>query len=951
MIRKFFFLGMICTAFDVGAQQETALINPVEPVRYTQTKGEFKILSYVKQDNLGALPVSVEVNGEAVELTRTDRPDSLLVWLPMIGKECRVKIRSGKKVVTDQVYLPVIPSDWGYFQNGTIHIIQSSHQDIGWMDTPDYCRKDRIEGIILPALELMEQNQTYSFEMEQTLNLMEFLEEFPQKKDKLITLYKEKRFGWGATYNQPYEGLSSGEQLVRQAYYGRKWIRENLPGCDDRVANNMDVPGRTWQMPQILAKSGIPYLFVSRMGEGLYDWHSPDGSKVLTFTPGNYGWASMIWKFFEKDGVTAFHKLHHRSQIWGDYFKERQIPPHYAILMSCDATKPVDYQKVIDEWNQIASQSAIPLPRLECSTAEAYFEKLHGSNTRFERIAGERPDLWLYIHGPAHYEATRYKRQAGILLPAAESFSTFSGLVDRDLSGYPRGLFDRAWMASIYPDHGLGGKNGEITDAIFEDSLKTARDLGESLVNEAFRKLVKQVDIPANRWVVFNDLTWKRDKRVEIEISRDKALVRDDNGNAVPTQIRTEGDKRYAVFLAQDVPSMGYRTYELVEGKSVKNEQEKVVVSSNSFENRYYKAVLGNGGIVSLYDKIVGKEVAHTSKFACGDVIEAGYTGNGAGEFTRVTDLTPGDITSLSSREARWRVTESGALYTRFENVQPTEHATIVQVITFSHLKKQIDFDITLRDFDGAQNRQYRIAFPLNMMGQRSVNYEVPMGVAQVGRDELDKQPGGWAWGGTYVHHPADTHPREIQNFMSASGNGFGFTMSSCVAVGDWIDPSREQAVYPVLQGILLSSHKSCHGEGNWYHQTGTHQFSFSITSHEEGWENGYVFGIEGNHPMYALKKENKGGTLDATHSFLSVSDPFVALSLIKKADNDGNLIIRLTEMEGKDKDVRLVLPVEARQVIRTNLIEDEEEVLPVKGKEITLRLGHHSIETFKIVL
>mgnify|MGYP000659454561 CR=1 FL=1 len=82
------------------------------------------------------------------------------------------------------------------------------------------------------------------------------------------------------------------------------------------------------------------------------------------------------------------------------------------------------------------------------------------------------------------------------------------------------------------------------------------------------------------------------------------------------------------------------------------------------------------------------------------------------------------------------------------------------------------------------------------------------MGVAQVGKDELDKQPGGWAWGGTYVHHPKDSHPREIQNFISASGNGFGFTMSSCVAVADWLDPSREMAVYPVLQGILLSSIK-----------------------------------------------------------------------------------------------------------------------------------------------
>ena len=47
--------------------------------------------------------------------------------------------------------------------------------------------------------------------------------------------------------------------------------------------------------------------------------------------------------------------------------------------------------------------------------------------------------------------------------------------------------------------------------------------------------------------------------------------------------------------------------------------------------------------------KILGKDVIHTSKFACGDVLELGYTGNGAGEFTRITDLTSGDITPLSS--------------------------------------------------------------------------------------------------------------------------------------------------------------------------------------------------------------------------------------------------------------------------------------------------------------
>ncbi|WP_455584044.1 glycoside hydrolase family 38 N-terminal domain-containing protein [Bacteroides sp.] len=951
MMRKILLAGIISIVTNVEAQISTAVINPVDPIQYKNDGGTFRILSYIKQGKLGSSRLKAEIDGQTLDCMRTVNPDSLLVWLPMIGEENTLKITSGKKVLVHQVFSPLIPSDWGYFQNGMIHIIQSSHQDIGWIDTPDYCRKDRINGIILPALELIKNNKDFKFEMEQTLNLMEFLDEYPERKDELIKLYKEKRLSWGATYNQPYEGLLSGEQLVRQAYYGRKWVKENMPGCDDVVANNMDVPGRTWQMPQILSKSGITNLFVSRMEEGLYDWFSPDGSKVLTVTPGNYGWASMFWKFFEKNGITAFQRLHHRSIIWSDYFKKHRIPPHYAILMSCDATKPVDYQKVIDEWNLIADQSSIPLPHLQCSTAEEYFETVKTESATFEKVEGERPDLWLYIHGPAHYEAIKYKREAAILLPAAESFSTFSGLLNRDLNNYPRKVFDRAWMASIYPDHGWGGKNGETTDSIFMDSLKTARNLGESLLSSALKQIVKNINIPVSNWVVFNDLTWERNQLVEVEILSESALVKDDQGKNVPSQIRISDDgKRYVVFMAEKVPSMGYRSYSIVKAKTLK-EKTDVMVSANSLENRFYKATLGNGGIVSLYDKDLDKEVIHTSKYACGDIIEAGYAGNGAGEFTRITDLTPGDIFPFRSYQAHWSLVESGPLYTRFKNVQPTGRATIIQVITFSNVEKKIDFDITLQDFNGDHNRQYRIAFPLNMMEGNTVHYEVPMGIAEVGKDEMKRQPGGWSWGGTYVHHPADSHPREIMNFISASGNGFGVTMSSCVAVADWIDPAREREKYPVLQGILLSSHKSCHGEGNWYHQTGTHLYHFSLSSHEEGWKNGYQFGIGNNHPMKVLKKENETGELQPVHSFLSVSDPFVALSLIKKADNDDNLIIRLTEMEGKDKEIRVTLPVGVRKVIRTNLIEEEQEELSVSGSTLTLRLGHHAIETFKLVM
>ncbi|GAB1358255.1 glycoside hydrolase family 38 C-terminal domain-containing protein [Porphyromonadaceae bacterium] len=882
-----------------------------------------------------------------MEDTRNDSSlgDSLLLWLPLIGEPYTLNcvMREGKPLSIFNI-TPMIPADWGYFQQGVIHILQSSHQDIAWMGTPDYCRHERIHDIIIPALEMMKEDSAFTFEMEQTLNLMEFLDAFPDRKEEVCQRYKENRFIWGATYNQPYEGLSSGEQLVRQAYYGRKWILENLPGCDDQTAANIDVPGRTWQFPQIMAKSGIKNLFVSRMREGLYNWYAPDGSKLFTFTPGNYGWASMIWKFFDADAITAFNKIHHRSVLWSDYFKRHAIPPHYAILMSCDATKPRNFKPIIDEWNKIVEMAEIPLPRLVNSTAEQYFNAVQRGTPDFERVDGERPNLWLYIHGPAHYQAHVFKREAANYLPAAESFTTFNGLMTGTLSKYPRALFDRAWKASIYPDHGLGGKNGEITDRIFQDSLEVGYRLGKEQLYATLGQITANVKGDERTITVFNDLTWNRDDLVSIEVPSGNWIIRENNGSIVPSQ--QKGSE--LIFHATNIPSMGYRTFRLEKGKKEQTLPSGITVMSNYYENHYYKALLGDGGLISLIDKELNRELLETSKFRGGDVIHAGYTGNGAGEFVEITPLTPGDISSLASRKTNWTVTESGPLYTLFENVQSDTMLTTVQQIKFYHTLKKIDVNISLVNFNGTHNRQFRMALPLNMKNG-VVNYEVPMGVLQVGRDEMQTIPGGWAWGGTYTHPAVEAHPREVQNFISAHGNGFGVTLSSCVAVMDWIDPSREQADYTVLQGILLSSHKSCHGLGNWYHQTGTHHYSFSLTSHPEGWKNGYQFGLAANRPLKAVLKQSKGGTLASSHSFMTLSDPFVQLSLVKKADADNGVILRVTEMEGKDKTVTVTFPQAVKRVVRTNLIEQNIEELDLKGTSLSLPLGHHAIETFKL--
>src|SRR5512143_2257498 len=105
---------------------------------------------------------------------------------------------------------------------GRLHIISSSHQDIAWMDSPEKCMEYRDTNVITPALAMMVKDPSYAFTMENMLNFMEYLERHPERRDEVARYTREGRMEWGATFNQPYESLLSGEQLVRQVYFGRR---------------------------------------------------------------------------------------------------------------------------------------------------------------------------------------------------------------------------------------------------------------------------------------------------------------------------------------------------------------------------------------------------------------------------------------------------------------------------------------------------------------------------------------------------------------------------------------------------------------------------------------------------------------------------------------------------------------------------------------------------------
>ncbi|MGE5360637.1 MAG: discoidin domain-containing protein [Bacteroidales bacterium] len=1020
-----------------------------------------------------------------------------------------------------------------YFDGGSLFIVSSSHQDTAWMDTPAACRQFRIDKNILPALEMMRKNPDYTFCMEGTLHLMELLEAHPELRDEVIRRMQEGRLEFGATYNQPYESWLSGEELVRQVYFGRRWIKKNLPGCDAKVAFNPDPPARSLQMQQILAKAGVPYMFISRYHEGLYRWLSPDGTGVLLYSPGHYG---NHQPFLDGDPAKGVQAIAIKLRQQEAYYRERSIPPAYCLINSQDFSTPIDFAPLIRAWNEQSSGTAGSRPpTMRYASIRGFFEALDKPAAKFDTLMGERPDVWVYITGPTHHWTASVRREAARLLPAAETFTTFACLLDGSFRAWPSQKFDAAWMDEIYIDHGIGGKNGHITDEVFQRKVESARNSGRVLLDHALTKIAVRVKSDPARGTpitVFNTLSWQRSGPVEIDVPQQGgALPRvvDGDGEDVESELTTLGspdernvaasavgarasassvstadygadkaiDGRWAVrdrdaalgapdewrsapgaggphwltvdlgrrrtiqkvvvrhegvvgafggetkyntsdfriqaadaatgpwtdlvapvsgntmsltvhrfsptatrflrvfitrsgpadmqarifevqafekvtpkprllFVARDVPPLGYRTYYVKSGsagvrKSGSQRAEPRVAhraSASECENDFYRVVLAAGGIKSIFDKRLNREMLNTSKFLGGEVFsmlsvapDNRGAGTDAGEFGIMPlPVMDSSFDRVARHQPRWTMVENGPVRTVYQLEQPLAETTVRQRVVVWHGIKRVDCEVDLREFNGTLWREFRMALPLAAEKAR-LAYQVPMGVVEVGKDEIPTT-GGFAYGTlTYSQQARDIRPREVQDFVDASDARGGLTMSSDVSVFDWQDVTSDPVAYPVLQPVLLASRKSCNGEGNWYPQAGDHTYRFALTTHDGDWRNGRQAGIGANHPFEAVvgARPAANASLPAVMSFASVSSPNVVVSTMKKAEDDDSVVARVYDIEGKDSQaiVGLFKTIAAAQ--KTDVIEEGGEALKVVNGKANVPVGHHAIETVKI--
>ena len=825
------------------------------------------------------------------------------------------------------------------FAGGSIQVFSSSHQDIAWMDSIERCIEQRDVQVITPALELMQKDPDYCFAMEDVLTLMEYLQRHPERREEIRQRTLEGRLEWGATYNQPYESLWAGESLVRQTYLGRKWLRRALPGCDTVTAWNPDVPGRALQMPQILHKAGIGFLILSRQAMGFYRWLSPDGTGVLAWSPGHYyDQHSKLRGGLDRVARNVVADMQKAAAMWA----AQKLPPVFPCYVSTDAAGPAEYPELMRQWPTLSAA-----PRLEYSTGTRFLQAIAAGQPELPTLQGERPNVWLYIHGPTHHHAISALRDAARLLPTAETFASIEALLDGSFAGYPAAELDRAWQAHLYPDHGWGGYYGEQTDATFLAKEEQARDAARGLLDQATAAIAGRVQAAPARGtpiVVFNPLSWIRSDPVVCRLPFAEGCRLTDAGGAEVLVQRLGADRM--TFVARDVPALGYATFY---ARAAPLAPAAVPPRpATTFENDYFRLRLGGGGIAELYDKQLGVQLLSPGKFLGGELFTMQSEGNGAGEFAEVQQPTMAMYEHLAQFSPGWRLVEQGPVRSVFElSMDQREgklrHASVRERIIVHRELRRLDLEVELLGFDGTPWREFRLAFPVAVDKGR-VTYAVPMGVVEVGVDEL---PG--AAGERYVQACADVHPREVQDWIDASGERFGLTLASSVAVCDYLDPTPSPLAGPVLQPLLLASRKSCHGLGNFYLQAGDHAFRFSLVPHAGGWQNGWREAVQANTPLLAVVDPPPAApSLPETLSFCELSAANLVVTALKKCDDDDSLILRCYDIAGRDSHTELRFFRPLLGIERTNLIEGQPQPASPDGKA-GFAVGHHAIETFRL--
>ena len=179
-------------------------------------------------------------------------------------------------------------------QNGStapeMTVFGQSHLDLAWL-WPEAETLRKAARTYSNQLALMEEYHDYRFLLCEPPILEYLKKEYPKLFERVKQGVQNGRFyADGAVFVECDTNIPSGESLIRQVVWGKRWFLKEL-NADSRVAWMPDTFGFSAALPQILKKCRVPYFATQKLARqdpeaepfpyNLFWWEGLDGSRVL----------------------------------------------------------------------------------------------------------------------------------------------------------------------------------------------------------------------------------------------------------------------------------------------------------------------------------------------------------------------------------------------------------------------------------------------------------------------------------------------------------------------------------------------------------------------------------------------------------------------------------------------------------------------------------------------
>ena len=811
----------------------------------------------------------------------------------------------------------------------TLYFDSNAHIDAAWLwrekETIEVC--NRTFGSVM---NMMEARPDFTYTQSQAALYDWMKEYYPDLFHQIQMRAEEGRWEIiGGMWVEPDCNLPSGESWARQLLYGQEFFREHF-GKQVKIGWNPDSFGYNWNMPQFFLNAGIDVFITQKIGwndtsvfpHRVFWWEAPDGSRIMAYFPFSY-----------VDTI----KDPFRLVDWLRQFEANTGFPRLLILFgvgdhgggpSLDMMERIDRLKTLDIY-----------PNVEFGNTEKYLTWLKIQD--LSDLPVWDSELYLEYHRGTYTtqaNTKKWNRKMEVLLTNVEKFSVFASEYGRE---YSRADLAEAWKTVCFNQFHDILPGSSIREVYFdsEESYHQAYTIGDFELKGALKTLSERIDMRGVKGipvVVYNPLSWERTDIARVRLPKgdeNPYALFDQKGKEIPSQTITLGIyHREVLFVAEGVPSLGYKTYVLRKQEpSIKN--ERLNITKTSMENEYFRVTLDSvsGWVKSIYDKRSDREVL-----------------SGDGNRLQLFEDKPtawdawniGLGEEYSSTFRKTEIVEQGPvrvvlrIYHDFlkPGVQksfPTEDfpsSFFTQDIILTAGIDRIDFKTDVEWWE--DKTMLKVAFPV-AVEDSTATYEIPYG-------SIERS--------TTLKHPLDKGKWEVPalRWADISENDYGISLLNNSKYGHDIKGS-------VMRLSLLRSPQ-------WPDPTadrGDHSIEYALYPHSGGWQEGQTVrqGYAFNYPLITVLTDVHKGELPKTHSFIRLEPENLVLTTVKNAEDDSEAwIIQWYDAIGKETEAALILPFEPKKVVLTDFLEEDgESIAPIKNT-VNIKTQRNGITTVKII-